>query len=206
MNTLNLFSKVIFTNSLNLSDKNKKQLNKVVKEQKYNKVEKENSSSISESLHLLDDNKLTEIKKTILDAFIKFNKDILKYDNDFKMTTCWATKSNKNNYSNFHNHTNNFYSGVYYIEVDKNTGEIEFCDFNNNTFELKPKEYNIHNSKSWKFKPYNDMIIFFPSELHHMIHLNTSNKDRYSLAFNFFPVGEIGTGDSTLHINKNHIN
>jgi uncharacterized protein (TIGR02466 family) len=202
MNTLNLFSKVIFTDNLNLSDKDKTKLKQVVKKEKYKKVEDKNSSCMSESLHVLDDNKLTKIKQKIVDAFMKFNKQVLKYDNDFKMTTCWSTKSSKNNYSHFHNHTNNFYSGVYYIDVDENTGEIEFCDFSNNTFELNPTEYNIHNSKSWKFKPNNDMVIFFPSELHHMIHLNKSNKDRYSLAFNFFPTGKIGIGDSTLKVNS----
>ena len=63
MNTLNLFSKVIFTDNLNLSDKDKTKLKQVVKKEKYKKVEDKNSSCMSESLHLLDDNKLIEIKE-----------------------------------------------------------------------------------------------------------------------------------------------
>ena len=105
MNTLNLFSKVIFTDNLNLSDKDKNKLKQVVKKEKYKKVEDKNSSCMSKSLHVLDDNKLTEIKEKIIKTFIKFNKQVLKYNNNFEMTTCWSTRSSKNNYSHFHNHT-----------------------------------------------------------------------------------------------------
>ena len=44
------------------------------------------------------------------------------------------------------------------------------------------------------------MIIFFPSDIQHKIAENKTNKDRYSLAFNFYPVGNIGVRDSNVKL------
>ena len=193
---LNLFSKVVLMDQLNLSINDLQQLNQKAKNEKYVDVEEIYSTKISKSLYVLDS--LDNIKKIILDKFLNINNTYFKYDNDFKITTSWFTKSIKNNIGDFHNHGNNFYSGIYYIDVDDDTGDIEFSDFTPSSFDLNTTEFNIDNSKSWRVKPENDLIIFFPSEMYHKIHLNKSEKNRYSLAFNIFPVGKIGYGDNII--------
>ena len=57
-------------------------------------------------------------------------------------------------------------------------------------------DYNIFNSKSWQWTPKKGMLIFFPSSVYHRILRNESSKTRYSIAFNFMPLGVIGDGDS----------
>tara|TARA_B100000085_G_scaffold125032_1_gene113714 strand:- start:101 stop:709 length:609 start_codon:yes stop_codon:yes gene_type:complete len=193
---LNLFSKVVLMDRLNLSINDLQQLNQKAKNEKYVDVEETYSTKISKSLYVLDS--LNNIKKIILDKFLNINNTYFKYDNDFKITTSWFTKSIKNNIGDFHNHGNNFYSGIYYIDVDDDTGDIEFSDFTPSSFDLNTTEFNIDNSKSWRVKPENDLIIFFPSEMYHKIHLNKSEKNRYSLAFNIFPIGRIGWSDNII--------
>ena len=193
---LNLFSKVVLMDRLNLSINDLQQLNQKAKNEKYVDVEEIYSTKISKSLYVLDS--LDNIKKIILDKFLNINNTYFKYDNDFKITTSWFTKSIKNNIGDFHNHGNNFYSGIYYIDVDDDTGDIEFSDFTPSSFDLNTTEFNIDNSKSWRIKPENDLIIFFPSEMYHKIHLNKSEKNRYSLAFNIFPIGRIGWSDNII--------
>lgn len=193
---LNLFSKVVLMDQLNLSINDLQQLNQKAKNEKYVDVEEIYSTKISKSLYVLDS--LDNIKKIILDKFLNINNTYFKYDNDFKITTSWFTKSIKNNIGDFHNHGNNFYSGIYYIDVDDDTGDIEFSDFTPSSFDLNTTEFNIDNSKSWRVKPENDLIIFFPSEMYHKIHLNKSEKNRYSLAFNIFPIGRIGWSDNII--------
>ena len=193
---LNLFSKIVLMDRLNLSINDLQQLNQKAKNEKYVDVEEIYSTKISKSLYVLDS--LDNIKKIILDKFLNINKTYFKYDNDFKITTSWFTKSIKNNIGDFHNHGNNFYSGIYYIDVDDDTGDIEFSDFTPSSFDLNTTEFNIDNSKSWRVKPENDLIIFFPSEMYHKIHLNKSEKNRYSLAFNIFPIGKIGWSDNII--------
>ena len=193
---LNLFSKVVLMDRLNLSIDDLQQLNQKAKNEKYVDIEEIYSTKISKSLYVLDS--LDNIKKIILDKFLNINNTYFKYDNDFKITTSWFTKSIKNNIGDFHNHGNNFYSGIYYIDVDDDTGDIEFSDFTPSSFDLNTTEFNIDNSKSWRVKPENDLIIFFPSEMYHKIHLNKSEKNRYSLAFNIFPIGRIGWSDNII--------
>tara|TARA_B100000900_G_C20563114_1_gene709801 strand:- start:504 stop:1112 length:609 start_codon:yes stop_codon:yes gene_type:complete len=197
---LNLFSKVVLVDNLNLSSNHLKELNQKARKEKYVDAKETYSTKISKSLYVLDN--LNTIKKIILNKFLIINNDYFKYNSDFKITTSWFTKSSKNNLGNFHNHGNNFYSGIYYIDVDDDTGDIEFSDFTPSSYVLDKKEFNIDNSKSWRLKPKNDLIVFFPSETYHQIHLNKSENDRYSLAFNIFPIGRIGYGDNIIDTSK----
>ena len=57
----------------------------------------------SEDLRVLD--KHPRIKNIFLN---KFKEIPLNYDNDFRITTSWYTKLEKNLYSHFHNHKNSF--------------------------------------------------------------------------------------------------
>lgn len=203
MNTFGLFSKIVsvdIDNKINFSETEKKKLKKLVLKQDYRKNEKDITLLSSKSFHILDE--LPSIKTKFENYFNNFNDVYLKYDNKFKLSTVWSTKSSHLSYCEFHNHSNHFYSGVYYVDVDDDCGEIEFCDFTPCTFELSVREYNYNNLKSWRIKPKNNMILLFPSQMHHKVHVNNSKKDRYSIALNFFPVGKIGIGDTQIDIGK----
>ena len=68
--------------------------------------------------------------------------------------------------------------------------------FSHSDFNLTPREWNIMNSCSWNISPEKNLLIFFPSYLEHRI-INNRGK-RKSLAFNIVPIGEYGTGDSSI--------
>ena len=59
--------------------------------------------------------KYPNTKKIILDKFKEIAKDVLGYDNDFKISTSWFTKIEKGGYCNFHSHRHCLYSGIYYF-------------------------------------------------------------------------------------------
>jgi len=63
-------------------------------------------------------------------------------------------------------------------------------------FNLIPKDYNVYNSIEYYFRIEPGLILFFPSEMHHKILTNRSNKTRFSLAFNFIPIGNINNENS----------
>ena len=52
-------------------------------------------------------------------------------------------------------------------------------------------------SNNWLIPPEEKKIILFPSYLEHSIVEHKEETTRYSLAFNIFPVGKYGVGDST---------
>lgn len=169
------------------------------KNQKYLNVE--NISQASEIKDTLKNKKFYFLKKLIMIEFNKFKKEYLKYENNFKITTSWFTKTLPNQTSNYHNHKNCMFSGILYIQANENSGGINFINYNNNSsFQINCKEYNQYNAADYTIFPKNGLLIFFPSEIHHKILKNNSNNIRYSLAFNFFPTGYLGDGDSSINL------
>lgn len=148
-------------------------------------------------------NKFPREKEIFLELFNNYYKDnILKaYDDNFQITTSWATRTIRGSYGQFHQHSNSIYSGVFYFE-DAHT-PIEFESYNLLPRQLSlsdQKEWNIYNSKIWKFFPKKNQLLLFPSYLYHKIGRNYKDQERISVAFNLFPTGKIGSMDSTVRI------
>jgi len=204
-----LFPEVVFTKILNeVNNTELEKLTKEISDLKYVKSglskdkQNNNTSFSSDSKYIFSLPKFNNLKNIILNEFYKFKNNVLKYNNNnFIFTTSWATKSLPNQKSDYHNHSNCFYSGIFYLNTDKDCGDLVFNNFNVKGFSVKPTEYNDYNSPLYRIKPQNKLLIFFPSHLAHRIALNTSNIIRYSIAFNFIPVNKIGDGDSQLIIN-----
>jgi len=163
------------------------------------------SSDYSErSLNLTVLKDFPKLELNLLEKFLQFNDQYLKHSSDFKITTSWITKTGKNQQSTIHSHKNSFYSGVLYFDDTINmneTGKLELI--NMDTSEIFPgylKEFNDYNSSIWSIFPQKNLIILFPSNTFHKISLHKSTIPRYSLAFNIFPVGDIGLSDSSLNI------
>jgi uncharacterized protein (TIGR02466 family) len=156
---------------------------------------------ISKDLKILES--YPDAKNIIEKYFNHYKNDVLNYNStNFKMTTSWITKTIKNSMSHYHSHKNSLYSGVLYLsDSGENVAPIEFTKSNNcdNIF-ITPDEYNVYNSDEYKLYPQKNMIIFFPSNTMHRIGLHLSNEERYSVSFNFFPVGEIGEDDSSMEV------
>jgi len=176
-----------------------------IKKEKFNSINsKENlPSQISEDLNVLD--KFPDTKDIVQKYFNIFKNSVMKYNNtSFKLSRSWATKTTKGQASHFHDHKNSMYSGVLYLgeTMDETTAPIEFLDRNSGgtSFLIQPTEYNELNSLEWKLLPQKNMIIFFPSNLMHRIGTHDSEEDRYSISFNFFPVGQYGIEDSYISL------
>ena len=202
-----LFPKLVYTNILeDITDQQLYEIKNYLDNIQYHKIDNSNKNtytSASKSNFIFKDEKLFSLKERIMTEFNFFKNNILKYENnDFIFTTSWIAKSEKNEISEYHNHNNCMYSGIFYVNTDENCGQLCFENFGDKRFNLIPTEYNIYNCLNFNFKPKNKMIIFFPSELFHKILKNNSDIIRYSIAFNMIPVGNIGNinSDSFLKI------
>jgi len=160
-------------------------------------------SKSSKNRYVLDD--FLPLRQFILNEFLNFKNNVFNYSStDFEMTTSWVTKTEKGSQSGYHIHTNSYYSGILYMDDDKSpnqVGKLEFMDSNPN--QIAPNntdEFNVYNSSSWEIEPRKNLIVFFPSNLHHRITFHNSEQPRYSIAFNFFPINSFGKNDSYLNI------
>ena len=153
-------------------------------------------SMMSTSRCVLDD--FPTLKEQLVDVSSDYISNILLYDTKVRITTSWFTKLEQGGYSHLHNHTNSWFSGIFYFDdYDDESGGIEFSTFQSG-FEVMTKDSNVYNSTNWGFTPTKNMLVLFPSKLIHRIMPHKSSKTRYSLAFNMVPAGVIGNGDSLL--------
>lgn len=188
-----LFSKPVYVNKLSFNGKKFLPIieDEFVESGGEKRLNQDRVSRASVDKDVLSRPQFKDLKNLLIKESKKYYKDILKYSNDFKITTSWFTKTLKDESSNYHKHSNALISGVLYLKVPKNSGDINFQVYNDETFHLDCTEYNIYNSTNYTFETFPNLLIMFPSNLYHKILKSESNEPRISLAFNMMPYGDI---------------
>ena len=120
-----------------------------------------------------------------------------------KITQSWLNKNKPSEGHSPHTHSNSIISGVFYIKCLPN----DCINLQNNHFRLyNTMEFPIMKSTLWNTSNYaQDVIagdlILFPSWMSHFVSPNeTKDKERISLAFNTFPIGELGNSQHATHL------
>ena len=137
---------------------------------------------------LLDD--YPEMKKLFTDVSLQVLSEVAGAKK-VKMTTSWLTAIEPDETPVMHRHTNSWFSGVYYFQDSPYTG-LEFKNPIERDIDLVTKGSLLN----WRLQPKKNMLIIFPSYLHHKIEKNTFDEVRHSLAFNVMPDGATGDVDS----------
>ena len=111
-----------------------------------------------------------------------------KYES-IEMTGMWANKLIKGEVHPPHTHSNNIFSGVYYLEGGS---QIQFFDPRPQASVLHPnlKYSNFDNSGMIGFNSSKGYGLIFPSWLQHWV--NTTDKTRVSISWNILLRGEYG--------------
>ena len=94
----------------------------------------------------------------------------------------WINIAKQGGYQEEHSHGHSLFSGVIYINVNKDSGGFQFINPLPTIDSLMPenKKYEYANTVT----PYNGLILIFPSWLKHRALANKSNQDRISISFN----------------------
>ena len=134
--------------------------------------------------------------KHFKDIIITLNKSVLnkmgyEYE-DVIITGMWGNLLFPGQNHAPHTHSNNFLSGVFYLQGDKDSSEIQFFDPRPQTSILTPriKENNIQNSDIVAFKPTENMGLIFPSWLQHWV--RPTGSERISMSWNILVKGHYG--------------
>lgn len=119
-----------------------------------------------------------------------------KNDVHLKLTQSWLNWTKPNQYHHKHAHPNSLISGCFYVNANKQTDKIFFYKDGYERIKMPPVDWNMYNSESWWFPVGTGDLILFPSSLTHMVQAVEGDDTRISLAFNTFPIGDIGDEDS----------
>jgi hypothetical protein len=112
---------------------------------------------------------------------------------NFKMSS-WVNINKNGHFNKKHNHLPDpekhhendvFLSGVYYVFVPENSGDIRFYDPRVLYIFGRPDyQYYYDDVKYCSIQPKQSMVIFFPPWLLHDVGANMSNENRISIGFN----------------------
>ena len=163
-----------------------------------------NNGYMSENKYVL--NELTDLKKKLALHCNTYLQDNLKVNTNssFYFLNSWIVKHNKGDYAQSHLHTNSLISGVYYINVPKDSGNIIFQKNYTNLFHssinIEYNSLNETNSLEYTLNVKEGMILLFPSWLSHSVLENLNQQTRYTLAFNLFVRGKYGKDEFELEV------
>jgi len=135
------------------------------------------------------------IKEPILNSLvnnIKLNanlvsKELFKINLDLEIDSMWFIINKYKDFNLPHTHTFSKMSGVFYVNVPKNSGDLVFLnDTKIDNYLDKPyvSEYNLYNSSIYFIPPEENMLYLFPSWLTHYVKPNLSKQKRISISFN----------------------
>ena len=135
----------------------------------------------------------------LADLILKNNlKDMktLKYNVELEnlfMSGMWANIIGPGEMHRAHTHSNNLWSGVYYLHSDQNAG-ITFQDPRPAADVLVPRklENTTENSNLLLYASKMNRAIMFPSWLMHWVNTNTSKTNRISISWNIHIKGQMG--------------
>jgi uncharacterized protein (TIGR02466 family) len=149
-----------------------KQKNKVIK----SNVGGFNSGSIDPSL-------VSNLTKDILYFGNIFGKNF-NLKEKLKLSNIWININRFKDSNMQHTHPFSKISGVFYVKVPNNSGNLVFINPHRIEHFLTVDNFNEFNSETWSFTPKENILYLFPSWLEHRVNMNLSKKERISVSFN----------------------
>ena len=138
--------------------------------------------------------KYKELGKKALSACTEYMNNMSYKFDEIYLTGMWSNILKSGETHPPHTHSNNFISGVYYLQTTPNTPAINFLDPRGQTCVFQPQQitYSKYNSTRYFMPALNNRMILFPSWLSHFVPVNYTKEDRISIAFNAMLKGKVG--------------
>tara|TARA_B100000035_G_C20984712_1_gene547206 strand:+ start:679 stop:1311 length:633 start_codon:yes stop_codon:yes gene_type:complete len=174
------------------------EMNTILKEFSHRPHKTTEGTKLSGSKTILEKPELKRLHDFMVSSVQHYVKHELKIDDEFYLTTSWATTNSKGDKHHRHNHPNTLLSAVYYANAE--SGNLSFYSqsnglFPNFDFSFNISEYNHFNSKGWTIPVKTGDLVIFPGWLYHESEINENDGLRVIVGANFFARGTYGTYD-----------
>lgn len=162
---------------------------------------KNNSNYLSKINALYELEEFRELHIWFVECLKKVLKDLSLNITNITITQSWANKTLNSEFHHEHAHPNSFISGVFYLSSseDEDGGQISF--YNEATPIWYKSPFLLTKIDQFTIKPQIGKLLIFPSTLHHKVLVSKSDQPRYSIAFNSFPDGIIGSRSTLDYLN-----
>jgi hypothetical protein len=206
-NIFALFPTVLATLTYDCGEDIRNYLNSVDMATNVTDKNKEEYGLVSRDTFILNNPICKPLADVILQESKHIMTEILAYKIEgTQLTQSWVSHKLPNQYHKKHTHPNSVISGVYYW----NDGEHMPISFHKNYIGSATNVIDVDvDSKmsanqplSWDeftIKPYQNLLILFPSYLTHEVAKNNQNCVRKSLSFNIMPINSLGVKEKLTY-------
>ena len=181
MKISNLFKNFVLSKSLNLDNNKLRNLSYNIE----NNSDNRNMSNVGgyQSQDISDREELQELV-----SLINLHSDEIRKSyrmlNEVKMSRLWLNINRHKDYNKQHTHRDSLFSGVYYINLPKDTGIVFVHPSPNYGFSWGNAKFDTdYFSDGYYYEPKNGELLIFPSWLVHYVPANFTQEDRISLSF-----------------------
>lgn len=141
----------------------------------------------------------------LLDPYIaEYIHTELSIQQSFVIVNSWVNKHTKGDYLPPHTHANSLYTGIYYIQVPPDSGNVltlatsPFTPTFTTVVSPTINQSNIYNSRAVDIPLEKGTLLLFPSHIEHSAPISNSTTPRYALSFNIFLKGLFGQSSNLL--------
>ena len=150
--------------------------------------------------HVLDRPEFAHIHELVMNEVNRYGREVLRVNRDieFYITNSWVNVYRPGDQAGSHTHNNSLFSGVLYLKVAEDSGDIIFYRDILSLVPFPPAldlaidASTIYNCKHFGHSPRKNEVVIFPSIVLHSVSQNNSNEERWCIAFNVFVRGNIG--------------
>jgi uncharacterized protein (TIGR02466 family) len=152
---------------------------------------------ISENLYIFEEPKLKSIKEAVQEALDVYAKEVMGISQKLYVTQSWSLINHPNVGMHGHSHSNSVVSGsLYYCDLPEPVSGMIFDRHRTyQQLDIRPdrERQNLYNTPVNIVVPKKHDLVLFSSGLQHVVQQNTSSQPRYSIAFNTFIKGTLGS-------------
>ena len=129
-------------------------------------------------------NNIISLLKPHLDIYIQ---DFVSKKFTIELINLWIIENKLNDYNISHLHEQSTFSGVYYLKVPENCGDLVFERNDKSNTMQRYSDFFISTDSvdRMSVKPKENMLLIFPSHLSHYVERNYNKQSRLSASFNF---------------------
>ena len=123
--------------------------------------------------------------------FAKEISKMLDLTQELKLLEYWYNINYHCSFNMAHTHirsSNNIMTGVFYVKVPENSGNIIFQTadkLRQVSYDSNVKSYKPYTSSKFIQIPKENTLLFFPSSLEHFVEPNNNTQERISISFNY---------------------
>lgn len=137
--------------------------------------------------NVFKDNDFKQINDFILNSVLNYcdQLDINKNFINKEPIDSWINIYNKNDYQEFHIHSDSIISTVYFLAGSNNGAKLYFKSPSNNMIQIPYNNLTERTFDKIYFKPEPGMLLIFNSNLEHSVEKHTTDDLRVTIACNF---------------------